>query len=165
MELENVEDVYALAPIQEGMLFHTISEPHSGVCFEQICCTIHGSLDIECFQATRDQVVARHAALRTIFLWDGLDEPLQVVREKVEIPWNIWDWRDLNSPQQQRQFDDFLFADRREGFDLSQAPLIRMTLVRQSEDRYRFVWSLHHLLTDGWSTALLLKEVYSTNVA
>ncbi len=165
MELENVEDVYALAPIQEGMLFHTISEPNSGVCFEQICCTIRGSLDIKSFQATWDQVVARHAALRTIFLWDGLDEPLQVVREQVEIPWNIWDWRELDSRQQQRQLDDFLFADRREGFDLSQAPLIRMTLVRLGEDQYRFVWSSHHLLTDGWSTALLLKEVFSTYAA
>ena len=134
MQLENVEDVYSLSPIQEGMLFHSIAEPGSGVFIEQICCTVRGDLNIDQFQQAWTKVVARHAALRTMFLWDGLDEPLQVVREQVDVPWKSLDWREQEVDQQRLRLAEYLRADRHDGFDLSQAPLTRMTLIRTRMD-------------------------------
>ncbi|MFK7962984.1 MAG: amino acid adenylation domain-containing protein [Burkholderiaceae bacterium] len=158
--MENVADVYTLSPIQQGMLFHTIADPDSGVCIEQICCCLSGEFDLDRFQMAWSTLVSKHAALRTIFLWEGLEQPLQVVREQVDIPWQIEDWRAHDQTEIDRRMTEFLAADRASGFDLSHAPLIRMTLVRTANDRHQFIWSFHHLLADGWSVALLLKEVF-----
>ncbi len=158
--MDNVADVYTLSPIQQGMLFHTISEPGSGVCIEQICCQLSGALDVPRFQSAWDQLVARYAALRTIFLWEGLDEPLQVVREETALAWTILDWQQYSPAELDQKISAYLTNDRTAGFDLSQAPLIRMTLIQTNIADYRFVWSFHHLLADGWSVALLLKELF-----
>ena len=69
------------------------------------------------------------------------------------------DWRGLSSLEQQGRLEAFLEADRARGFDLGQAPLMRCALLREAEDAYRFVLGFHHLLFDGWSLSLLLKEV------
>jgi amino acid adenylation domain-containing protein len=62
--------------------------------------------------------------------------------------------------EQERQFEVFLEEDRAQGFELSKAPLTRLTLLQLAEDAYQFIWSLHHLLLDGWSLHLLLQEVF-----
>lgn len=161
MEFENVQNVYALSPLQEGMLFHSISEPRSGVFVEQICCSIHGRLDVDGFKIAWDRVVERHDTLRTIFLWDGLDEPLQVVKKQVSIPWTLLDWSD-HGPAQATALHQLLASDRRQGLDLSAAPLMRMTLICLGPQLHRFIWTFHHLLADGWSTPLVLDEVLGT---
>ena len=92
MQLENVEDVLPLSPTQKGMLYHSASAPRSGVYVEQITCLIDGALDVGVFQAAWQDVVARHTALRSAFLWDGLDEPLQVVRQDAPATWKLEDW-------------------------------------------------------------------------
>jgi surfactin family lipopeptide synthetase C len=79
--MKNVSDIYPLTPTQAGILYHTLRSPQDEVYFQQISCTLTGDLDIDTFQRAWDEVVARHPALRTIFLWEGVDEPLQVVRK------------------------------------------------------------------------------------
>ena len=159
MELENVENVYALTPMQEGMLFHTVSEPESGVFVEQISCSLHGQVQLDLLKQAWDLVVQRHASLRTIFLWDGLDEPLQVVRQSVTIPWQEFDWSSESTVVQQQKLQTLLAADRRRGLDLSVSPLMRMQTIRFSDQELRLVWTLHHLLADGWSTPLVIEDV------
>src|SRR5438067_1017005 len=94
------------------------------------------------------KVLARHPILRTACLWEGLEEPLQVVRLRVTLPWVQEDWRGLSALEQQARVEGFLEADRRRGFELGQAPLMRCALLRMGEERYQFVWSFHHLLLD-----------------
>ncbi len=159
--MENVEDVYPLAPVQEGMLFHTLQSPESGVYFEQYRCTLRGELDVPALKQAWQRVVQRHAVLRTAFLWQGLDEPLQVVRKEVDLPWTHEDWRHLPTDQQDVRFDALMRSDRKRGFDPTRAPLLRLMLIRLAEDRYRFVYSFHHMLSDAWSTSRILKEVFS----
>ena len=159
MSFENVADVYPLTHLQEGMLFHSISDPDSGVFIEQIACTLTGELDIERFQRSWNSLVSRHAALRTCFLWDGLDAPMQVVRESVDLPWKFFDWCQQSGIQQQTLLDDFLASDRVAGFDLAVAPLMRFTLIRLDSQTHRFVWTCHHLLADGWSIPLIFPEM------
>ena len=159
MELENVEDIYPLSPAQAGMLFHTVSAPRSGVYVGQIRCLLYGDLDLKAFQAAWQAVLQRHPALRTAFLWDGLYRPLQVVRQHVELGWEVLDWSEITQEERTTKLEKMLAAQRRAGFDLSDAPLLRMLLVRLDATRHRLVWTCHHLLVDGWSAAIVLDEV------
>ena len=161
MNLENVEDVYGLSPLQEGMMYHTLSASASGVFVQQVCCTIEGDLNVAGFKQAWAQVLDGHAVLRSVFLWEGLDEPLQVVREQAAIPWRQVNLDSLDEEGESSALSTFLADDRAQGFDLSDVPLMRMTLLDLGGDKQRFVWSFHHLIADGWSAALLLKEVFT----
>ena len=160
MELENVEDIYPLTSTQAGMLFHTTSAPHSGVYIVQMRCLLSGDLDVQTFQSAWRTVLQRHPALRTAFLWNGLDEPLQVVRQRVDLDWEVLDWSDRAAQEQTSKLEGKLVAQRRAGFDLSDAPLMRMLLVHVDGAKHHFVWTCHHLLVDGWSAAIVLDEVF-----
>ena len=159
MNMKNVVDIYPLSPLQQGMLFHSLYAPESGIYSEQLGITFHVPLDVSAFQAAWQQVVERHTILRTAFIWEGLDEPLQVVRSRVTIPWEEQDLRGLSAIEQAAALHTFRQAEQTRGFVLSQAPLMRMALLRLSTDCYHFVWSHHHLLLDGWSFSLILDEV------
>jgi len=156
--VENIADIYELSPMQQGLLFHTLYAPDSGVYFNQFCCTIRGNLNLAAFQQAWQQVVERHPILRTSFYWE-LDKPLQVVHQQVALPWQDYDWRGISATEQ--QLEVFLQQDRAQGFDLDRVPLMRFTLIRLSKDIYQFIWSHHHLLLDGWSLPIILKEVFA----
>jgi surfactin family lipopeptide synthetase C len=160
--MKNVQDIYPLSPMQHGILFHSLYAPRSGIYHQQVIGTLCGDMDIPAFIKSWQRVVDRHGVLRTLFIWSGLDEPpLQIVRQRVELPWEQQDWRNLSLAKLQERMESFLQADRESGFELSQAPLMRLALLQVSDDAYQFVWSHHHLLLDGWSVSLVLKEVFA----
>ncbi|MGI9667165.1 MAG: amino acid adenylation domain-containing protein [Acidimicrobiia bacterium] len=159
--LQNVEDAYPLTATQEGMVFHTLSDPDSGVYVNQILTPIAGAFDVGRFEQAWDGAVSRHSALRTAFLWDGLDDPLQVVRSQVTTDWNHIDLRSFSSTEQQSRIDEFLAFDRDQGFDLAEAPLCRMAVIRTGTAEWLWVWSFHHVIADGWSAGRVLDEVFA----
>ncbi|HEX8694770.1 MAG TPA: non-ribosomal peptide synthase/polyketide synthase, partial [Longimicrobium sp.] len=154
-----VEDVYPLAPLQEGLLFHTLYEPGSGAYVGQFGYRLQGELDVEAFRRAWSGVVERHAALRTGFTWEGVREPLQVVRRAVEVPLLVEDWRGVDADEQARRLDARLAADRALGFDPARPPLMRLALFRTGDAAHHLVWTCHHLLLDGWSMPLVLRDV------
>ena len=156
-----VEDLYPLAPLQEGILFHTLYVAGSDLYFEQFVAGIEGALDAPAFAAAWQRVVDRHPALRTAFLWQGIERPLQLVRREAELPWTAEDWRGLPAADLEARWRDLLAADRARGFDLARAPLLRLTLVRTGEQSHRLIWSSHHLIFDGWCLPILLSEVFA----
>ena len=158
---KNIESIYPLSPMQQGMLFHTLYEPESGVYIEQFCLTLSGNLDITVLQQACVRVVKRHPVLRTLVVWEKQEKPLQVVCKQVELPWQNYDWRSLSATEQQERLEAFLQADRVQGFVLDKVPLMRFTLIQVADDTYEFVWSFHHLLIDGWSWSILCKEVFA----
>ena len=159
--MKNVADIYPLSPMQQGMLFHTLSSPNSGVYVEQLHCTLSGPFDLKGFARAWKKIIERHPTLRTAFIWEGINKPLQIVRQNVALPLTEYDWRELPTSEQDQRFTSFLQSDRSRGFEITKAPLIRLTLIRLSEHTYRFLWSYHHMVLDGWSEALLLKEVFA----
>ena len=159
MKIKNVADLYPLSPMQQGMLFHTLYEPDSGAYLMHVIGTLPAHLHVPAFKKAWERLLSRHPVLRTSFVWEGLNEPLQVVREKVELPWEELDWRELSPAEQEERMKDFLKTDRRAGFDLSKAPLMRLTLVRIDDSTSRFIWSYHHIVLDGWSLPPLFKEL------
>ncbi len=159
MKSHNVEDIYELSPLQQGILLHARTTPGTALYFVQWLCLLHGDLNIPAFQQAWQLVVDRHPSLRTIYLWEGLEMPLQVVRKQARLPWEVLDWQDVDAQQQQQQLDEYLRADQQRGFDFKHAPLMRLTLIRTSPSDHQLIWSFHHLLVDGWSILLLLQEV------
>src|SRR5947208_2717607 len=147
--MKNVEDIYALSPLQHGLLFHTLYDPGSGVYVEQMSCTLQGELNVSAFERAWQQVVQRHPVLRTAFVWEGLEAPLQVVRQRVRLPWELGDWRGLSASEQEARLAALLQTERTHGFELSKAPLLRLILIRCAEESYYFICSYHHLLLDG----------------
>ncbi|MEH2279393.1 MAG: amino acid adenylation domain-containing protein [Nostoc sp.] len=157
--MQNIEDLYELSPMQQGMLFHTLYAPESEIYFEQLLCILSGKLNLFAFQQAWEQVVARHSVLRSSFYWEEIEKPLQMVSKQVELPWVQMDWRHLTLDEQQNHLEEFLSSDRQKGFDVTQAPLMRFTIIQLTEQEYQFIWSHHHILFDGWSMQIVLKEV------
>ncbi len=161
MTSRDVVDIYPLTPTQEGLLFHTLLAPDSGVYVIQQHGVLEGELDLAALSASWERVVDRQTILRTSFEWDGLDRPLQIVHRHVRLPLVEEDWTDLSPEEQQSRWRGLLEDDRRRGFDLHDAPLMRFVVARLSEREFRFLWSHHHVLADGWSLPLLLQEVFT----
>ncbi|MDZ8093916.1 MAG: non-ribosomal peptide synthase/polyketide synthase [Nostoc sp. DedQUE05] len=156
---QNIEDIYPLSPMQEGMLFESLYAPDSGVYFEQITCILTGNLNVKIFEQAWQQVVARHPVFRTAFLWESLSQPVQVVYRQVNVTVETYNWRDLSTQEQQQQLEIFLDSERQQGFQVSQAPLMRLHLIQLDGNTYQFVWCHHHLLLDGWSSPLVFKDL------
>ncbi|MEH2211066.1 amino acid adenylation domain-containing protein [Nostoc sp.] len=158
---KNIESIYALSPMQQGMLFHTLYAPDSGVYFEQFSCTFYGNFNVSAFEQAWQKVLERHPIFRTFFVWENCKKPHQVVRKWVNLPWSNYDWRSLSSVEQQERLEAFLQREREQGFELDKAPLIRFTLIKLREDTHQFIYSFHHLLMDGWCLSIICKEVFT----
>src|SRR6266850_4347710 len=160
-KLENLEDLYELSPMQQGMLFHTIYAPESGVYFEQSIFTIKGEFDEAAFERAWQRVVDRHSILRSSFLWEELEKPQQVVHRRVVLPFEKQDWSNLSGEEREARLAAYVAADRDRGFDLANPPLLRIALFRLAGDLHRLLFSRHHLLLDRWSRSVVLKEVFA----
>ncbi|HVT17886.1 MAG TPA: non-ribosomal peptide synthase/polyketide synthase [Thermoanaerobaculia bacterium] len=156
---DRIEDLYALSPMQQGMLFHTLYAPGTGAYLGQSAWEIRGDLDAAALRAAWQGVLDRHAVLRTAFFWEGLDEPTQVVCRGVELPWEELDWRGEAPAERGERLRALLDEDRRRGFELGEPPLTRLVLVRAAEGVWWLCWTYHHLLLDGWCLAHLFREV------
>ncbi len=102
-----------------------------------------------------------HGVLRTCFVWEGVDEPVQVVKPDLALIIDSRDWRGFEDREQVEMLEQYLIEDRSKGFDLGVAPLLRLALIRANANCHEFVFTSHHLLMDGWSLSLLLKDFFS----
>jgi len=155
--MKGVADLYPLTPSQLGILVDALRDPDPELYFEQVRCDLVGDVDPDRLRRAWDETIAHHPALRSIWLWEGLDDPVQVVRETVELPWTLLDWR--QRPDRREALEELARSDRLAGFDLTKPPVLRVTVVRLDDDRVHLVWSFHHIMLDGWSAALVLEEV------
>ncbi|UUY07405.1 amino acid adenylation domain-containing protein [Pseudomonas sp. J452] len=151
--LVGVEDIHPLSPLQQGLLFHSQLEG-AGSYVSQLLLPFTGLDPVRLENAWR-QVLARHGVLRSRFLLG--ERPLQLVQTDVALDWQSLDWR--AQPDFDAALQDFCSAERERGFDLQQAPLLRLALIQRGVGDFVLVWTLHHLLLDGWSNGLLFAEV------
>ena len=160
MSVKNVEDAYPLSPMQEGLLFHNLYAPEGGLYFGQYVCEMR-NVDLAAMRRAWQQVIDRHSAFRTAFVWKNVEKPLQVVGRSVELPFQLEDWRELPASEHEARLDSYLETDRRCGFALNKAPLLRIALFQTSDDTHQLVLSHHHIVVDGWSMALVFKEAFA----
>ncbi len=155
-----LEDLYPLSPMQSGMLFHSVFDADAGIYLNQLRIDIEG-LDVKRFKAAWQAAMDRHGVLRTGFLVQG-DVPLQWVAKTVEVPFVEYDWRNQASglsAEQERDLEALAQSEHDLGFDLAKPPLMRLALIRVADNRHHLIWTVHHLLLDGWSTSQLTGEV------
>ncbi|MEJ5061033.1 amino acid adenylation domain-containing protein [Pseudomonas sp. MYb330] len=145
----NLEDLYPLSPMQQGMLFHTLYEPQVGAYISQLRLDIQG-LDPERFANAWQAALERHDILRSSFHWQGLDTAHQAIARQVTLPLQVLEATDT---------DALADAERAEEFALGRAPLFRLKLVRKGSQDWHLIYTSHHILMDGWSNAQLLAEV------
>src|SRR5215210_5137266 len=105
---KNIEAIYPLSPTQKGLLFHTLYAPKSAVYFQQLSIALEGDIDADAFEYAWQRVVDRHAILRTAFVWEGLENPLQVVGREVKMHLARMDWRAFSAAEQKEKLDQFL---------------------------------------------------------
>ncbi|WP_431088386.1 amino acid adenylation domain-containing protein [Paenibacillus sp. 8b26] len=160
-----LENVYALTPMQKGMLFHNLMDSQSSAYFEQVSFDLNGHFHTASFASSLDLLVQRHMSLRTNFYSGVTDEPLQIVYRNKRTELYVEDLRELEEDEQGRHILDFTRKDKLRGFKLDQDVLIRVAILRTGEETYRLIWSFHHIVMDGWCMSLLTNEVFTSYFA
>jgi len=159
--MTQIETSFELTPLQEGMLFNYLSAPHSGVEIEHVVVRVQEEIDVSIFCDAWQLAVQRHLALRTAFRWEDCEKPIQEVWQHSEIEVLFHDWSEFPASEIESKFDEFLQALSQQGFDLTHAPLSRVSVVRISESEQRIVWTCAHIIVDGYSFSLVLRDVFS----
>ncbi|SFR11785.1 non-ribosomal peptide synthase/polyketide synthase [Paenibacillus sp. cl130] len=157
---EELENMYPMTPMQKGMLFHNMLDFQSSAYVEQSTFELKGTLDLTAFAASLDLLVKRHSALRTNFRSDLQDQPLQVVYRNKRGELYVEDIREKEKTAQEQYIEEFTRRDQQRGFDLAKDALMRVSILRTSDDSYHFVWSFHHIIMDGWCLSLVTNEVF-----
>jgi len=153
---KQIESLYKLSGLQQGMLFHSLYQHYNTAYVQQLSCTLQ-DLNIEAFSKAWQQVLRHHSILRSAFYANALALPVQVVMKAVTLSVDEQNLTHLSKEQQTAAITAFEKADRKKGFNYHQAPLMRLTLLNTSEG-HRMVWTYHHLLIDGWSLPVLMQE-------
>ncbi|MFR9755701.1 amino acid adenylation domain-containing protein, partial [Streptomyces sp. TR06-5] len=160
-----IEDLLPLSPLQEGLLFHYQyagdDEDALDVYTVQIAVDLQGALDVDALRGAADALLRRHANLRVGFRRRRNGEPVQVVQRDVALPWSEVDLTEGPAEEQDDRLAALMVEDRVRRFDLKRAPLLRFTLIRLGENRCRFLMTNHHILLDGWSGPLLMRELFA----
>ncbi|WP_264530611.1 non-ribosomal peptide synthetase [Flavobacterium sp. N502540] len=149
-----IKEIYALNPLQEGIFFRWhVSENEY---FEQSCYHIYGKVEVELLQQTFDFLVSRHDALRTCFNNTTVNDILQVVLDSVPSGFYYLD----ESTNENFSLENFKKSDQKKGFNLHKGSQIRLTVIKLKENVFEFIWSYHHIILDGWSIELLIKDFF-----
>jgi amino acid adenylation domain-containing protein len=157
--LRQFNNSYGISPIQAGMLLHATMQAGTGIDIQQIVSKLERDIDVDRLIEGWRHAMQWHPVLRTSFRWLDCPQPLQEIHPQVELPVVRLDWSNLDPGEQDSRLDAFLSADRRQGFDLEQAPLLRLAFIR-TVSQVVMVWTFHHILLDGRAFPLLLREVF-----
>ena|GEM_PF-1264499 len=154
-----IEDIFPLSPLQQGMLFHAQFDSQSRLWFEQMVNTLSGPVSPEILQSAWTDLCQRHPAFRSHFVWHDVPRPLQVVRRDIAPDWHFEDVSGLTPEKRDARIDAFVEADRKRGFDLAAAPLTRLALFRLDDTTHRLIWSVHHAIVDGFCQSIVLRDL------
>ncbi|MEV0116656.1 amino acid adenylation domain-containing protein [Streptomyces sp. NPDC050844] len=160
-----LEDVWPLSPLQEGLVYHALLDGEGPDVYAiQLILDFEGAVDGVALRAAGQALLDRHANLRAAFWIDDLDQPVQVVARDVELPWEEVDLTHLPAAQAEAESKALADAERARRFDLETPPLLRFALLRHrtdevGADRGRLIITQHHVLVDGWSSPLMVREL------
>ncbi|SHL04117.1 non-ribosomal peptide synthetase [Flavobacterium chilense] len=154
----NIEDIYTLSPLQQGLYYHWLVDHLNPMYFEQITYRLHfEDLDIEAVRQAYNQLVDRYAVLRTSFTNDyGI--PLQIVHKSVS---SNFSYITLNYLEDiENQLHVIKEEDKAEGFNFENPTQMRLKVIELGNNSYEFIWSSHHILMDGWCISILINDFY-----
>ncbi|MFK5733605.1 amino acid adenylation domain-containing protein [Pseudomonas urmiensis] len=156
----DIEDIYPLSPMQEGLLMHTLLEPGSGIYLMQYCYQVDHAIDIDAFNQAWKTVIARHDVLRTSFCWDLGERMVQIVHRRTEPALRVLDWRHLSPAEYEPALQAELEQELQRGFAMDKEVPFRLRLIQLAADRFGFVFSNHHVLLDAWCRMGVVDEFF-----
>ena len=159
--IARIEDIYPLSPMQEGLLLHTLLEPHSGIYFMQDRYCIDSDIDLDRFRSAWQAVIQRHDALRASFNLDEQGRMLQIIHRQAPLRLDCLDWSTQPAEQHEAALQQLLEEERQQGFDLLVQPPFSLRLIRRAPEQYWFILSNHHILIDAWCRSLLLQDFFT----
>lgn len=162
---ENLQDLYPLSPMQEGMLFQWLVDPNSDAYVEQIIYRLKGRLDVRLFEECWRELFRRHNVLRTVFVHEKTVRPLQLVLKESQPSLYFKDLSRQSPEKQEEVVAAFRREDRKKGFSLSEDVLSRLSVFQLTAESYEVIWSFHHIVLDGWSVGLVLAELMELYLA
>jgi amino acid adenylation domain-containing protein len=154
----DVKNIYALSPMQEGMLFHALMDERSTAYVEQTVMTLSGTLEPGLFETAIQGVVNRYDILRTVFVYKNTKRPRQVVLNRQTADFHFTDLTRLEPAAAGERLAAFHREDRQKGFDLTRGPLLRVNLFKTGDRAWQLVWTFHHILMDGWCLRILFQD-------
>ncbi|MGW6376760.1 non-ribosomal peptide synthase/polyketide synthase, partial [Rhodococcus sp. NPDC055112] len=155
-----LSDVWPLSPLQRGLLFHAeLAEQTVDVYTAQLRLSLAGVVDSSRLRSAATDLVRRHENLRTGFGYAEDGTPVQIVHENVDVPWREVDVRALSEHEQEVRLQKLLDDERIARFQMDHPPLLRILLIRMAADRYVLAITNHHIVLDGWSMPLLVREL------
>ena len=157
-----IEDIHRLSPLQEGLLFHSLYDQNPNAYVIQLSFDMVGELQADHFKTAWELLIKKHSILRTSFYYENLGVPVQCVYDTVNLPLTILDYSTKNKEELDNDVASFLETDSNTSFDLKQAPLFRITLLKLADNRTKLVFTHHHLLFDGWSMPIVFSEFISS---
>jgi hypothetical protein len=156
-----IEDILPLAPLQQGLLFHVLHDTDGPDFYTvQVAVDLYSELGVDALRDAVEALVRRHAGLRSVFVHEGLDQPVQVVLDHVEVPWEVVDCSTLSVAEAEARFTERYDADRLRRFALHEDVPLRCVLFRMPFKDFRLALTLHHIVVDGWSMPVLLDELF-----
>ncbi|MFE7838953.1 amino acid adenylation domain-containing protein [Streptomyces sp. NPDC057474] len=164
MTQSGLADVLPLSPLQEGLLFQvTYGAEARGtdVYTVQMVFELRGPLDGADLEASARTLLRRHPNLRAGFWQHDVERPVQFVPNEVPLPWHTRDLTALNGRDREAAVERYIADDRAERFDAGTPPLIRFGLLALGPEHHKLVLTTHHLLLDGWSMPLLVRELFT----
>ncbi|MFG2892267.1 amino acid adenylation domain-containing protein [Streptomyces sp. NPDC048248] len=157
-----MSDVLPLAPLQEGLLFHSILARDGVDAYAaQLRFDLAGPLDPSALRAAATTLLARHSGLRAAFRHEGTAEPVQIICDAVALPWTQLDVSGLPEAEREAEALRLAAAERGRRFDMAAPPLLRFLVLKLAEGRHQVLLTAHHILWDGWSTAILIRELFA----
>ena len=143
--------------MQQGMLFHYLKEPESNHYFEQLSLDTAGEIDLTCFEQAWNFVIETNEMLRTIFRWEEVENPIQIILKEHQLQPIYYDFSGKEHSEKKKQLGEIKDEDKKKKFDLQKVPF-RVTLCKVDKEKYEIIISNHHILYDGWSSGIILKE-------
>jgi amino acid adenylation domain-containing protein len=160
MNLKGTLDLFPLTPMQQGMLYQWRLSQVSGINLEQLVVDLPERIELSSLETAWRKTIARFDALRTRIHFNHVSEPAQEVLADAPLHFTFDDWRNKKRQTQDTDLEDFLQQDRERGFDLSEAPLMRVHLFQLGASQFRMVWTFHHIILDGRSFPIVLKDLF-----
>ncbi|OLP65658.1 Surfactin synthase subunit 2 [Bacillus pumilus] len=160
MSKQKIQKVYPLTPMQEGMLYHAMLDPNSSSYFTQLELGISGEFDLGLFEKSINELIRTYDILRTAFVYQQLQKPRQVVLAERQTNVYREDISNLNQQEQQKAIDQYKKRVRKQGFHLTNDPLLKVAVFQLNETNWHLIWSNHHIIMDGWSMGVMMKKLF-----
>ncbi|MEC0599321.1 amino acid adenylation domain-containing protein [Bacillus spizizenii] len=154
-----IERIHSLSPMQEGMLYNAIINPESSAYFEQSELTVEGNLNIKLLNAVLNKLIDKYQILRTAFFYKDLNVFKQAVLKQRHLTINYEDISNWEQNKQDAFIKQFRKKDLNTRFDLTKDCLIRVSVIKLEGHKFKIIYSFHHIIMDGWSVGILLKEI------